>query len=381
MKIAIVGAGNGGLIVALHLLREHHNTDVEIEIYYDPSIPIEKVGQGSLPNFTGIVSEVLDIDWYNNPIDATIKSGILYEGWGQKKDKFFHAFPMDFVATHYSPYKLREYMIEKNICKFIEQNVEDCNDIDADYVFDCRGRPDDYTDYDELVNPINACLLGKPNWDTTKALWSRHVATPDGWTFVIPTHEESPSHDYCVGYCYNSNITQKEVAEYNFLEMFDVEVNHNINFKNYFAKNPIVDDRIILNGNRLFFLEPLESSSTHTYMRWTRCIRDYIINKNNPEIKEACKQVKKYINQVQNFVLWHYQFGSKYDTPFWDYAKTLTIDDREFDSMLEYVKKVNKHQIIPTSFGGSTNNACLYGQWPAYSFKLWYEGMTKREEK
>ena len=59
MKIAIVGAGNGGLIVALHLLREHHNTDVEIEIYYDPSIPIEKVGQGSLPNFTGIVSEVL----------------------------------------------------------------------------------------------------------------------------------------------------------------------------------------------------------------------------------------------------------------------------------------------------------------------------------
>ena len=40
---------------------------------------------------------------------------------------------MDFVATHYSPHKLREYMIEKNVCKFIEQNVEDCNDIDADY--------------------------------------------------------------------------------------------------------------------------------------------------------------------------------------------------------------------------------------------------------
>ena len=160
MKIAIVGAGNGGLIVALHLLREHHNTDVEIEIYYDPSIPIEKVGQGSLPNFTGIVSEVLDIDWYNNPIDATIKSGILYEGWGQKKDKFFHAFPMDFVATHYSPYKLREYMIEKNICKFIEQNVEDCNDIDADYVFDCRGTPKDLSEYNTIKNPLNSVILG-----------------------------------------------------------------------------------------------------------------------------------------------------------------------------------------------------------------------------
>ena len=163
--------------------------------------------------------------------------------------------------------------------------------------------------------------------------------------------------------------------------MFDVELQHHVDFKNYFAKNPIVDDRIILNGNRLFFLEPLESSSTHTYLQWTRCVRDYIISKNNPEIKEACKQVKNYIQQVQNFVLWHYQFGSKYDTPFWDYAKNLTIDDKGFDSMVEYVKKVDKHQIIPTSFGGSTNNACLYGQWPAYSFKLWYEGMTKREKK
>ena len=132
MKIAIVGAGNGGLIVALHLLREHHNTDVEIEIYYDPSIPIEKVGQGSLPNFTGIVSEVLDIDWYNNPIDATIKTGILYEGWGQKNDKIFHPFEMPNAAMHFVPKKLSECVINSKFFKVHEKVINNPEDeIDA----------------------------------------------------------------------------------------------------------------------------------------------------------------------------------------------------------------------------------------------------------
>ena len=378
-KVSVVGGGNGGCFTALFL--SWFEKDLEVELIYNPEILPERVGQATTLEPPSMLWGSTRFNWYNNPIHATFKSGILYEGFGKYNEKLFHDFPASNMAMHYCPWELQSFILKSGHFKVTESNVLDPNKVDADYVFDCRGRPDDYTDYDELVNPINACLLGKPNWDTTKALWSRHVATPDGWTFVIPTHEDSPSHDYCVGYCYNSSITSKLEAQKNFLEMFDVELLHQVDFKNYFAKNPIVDDRIILNGNRLFFLEPLESSSTHTYVQWTRCVRDYIISKNNPEIKEACKQVKNYIQQVQNFVLWHYQFGSKYDTPFWDYAKNLTIDDQGFDSMVEYVKKVDKHQIIPTSFGGSTNNACLYGQWPAYSFKLWYEGMTKREKK
>ena len=95
----------------------------------------------------------------------------------------------------------------------------DPKDIDADYVFDCRGKPKDLTNYDELKNPINAAILAKPNWDTSEANWSRHVATPDGWTFVIPAKENSPSRSGAVGYCYNSDITsqggsREELPEY-----------------------------------------------------------------------------------------------------------------------------------------------------------------------
>ena len=206
------------------------------------------------------------LNWYNNPMHATFKSGILYEGWGKKNDKVFHDFPLDSMAMHFCPWEMQRYVLESGLFKVTEGEV-DPKDIDADYVFDCRGKPKDFSDYEELINPTNACILGSPKWNTTEALWSRHVATPDGWTFVIPTHTTSPSNDYCVGYCYNSNITSKEDAEKNMLEMFDVEIIKHVSYNNYVAKEPIVDGRIFKNGNRLFFLEPLESSSTSVGLR------------------------------------------------------------------------------------------------------------------
>ena len=161
--------------------------------------------------------------------------------------------------------------------------------------------------------------------------------------------------------------------------MFDVEVKHQVNFKNYVAKNPIVDDRIFLNGNRLFFLEPMESSSVQGYIECARFFADYIITKKSP-IKRAASAAREYIKELQNFVLWHYQFGSKYDTPFWDYAKKISFKDDKFDAMLDYCKDTERVNLIPKGYGGSTNDYSMYGQWPAFSFKIWYDGMTRKEK-
>ena len=376
-KVSVVGGGNAGCIAALYL--SWYKKDLEVELIYNPDVPCERVGQATVLDPPKLLWSSIGFDWYHNPINATFKSGILYEGWGKSNDKVFHGFPANSMAMHYCPWEMQNAVLKSGLFKVIEGEV-DPKDVDADYVFDCRGKPNDYSDYEELVNPTNACLLGKPNWDTTKAFWSRHIATPDGWTFVIPTHSQSPSHDYSVGYCYNSDITQKEVAEYNFLEMFDVEVKHQVNFKNYVAKNPIVDDRIFLNGNRLFFLEPMESSSVQGYIECARFFADYIITKKSP-IKRAASAAREYIKELQNFVLWHYQFGSKYDTPFWDYAKALSFKDSDFDSLVSYVKNHDFDTCLPQSHGGGTHNDCQYGQWPAFSFKIWYDGMTRRKEK
>ena len=318
MKITVVGGGNGGCFTALYLA--WHRKDIEVELIYNPEVLPERVGQATLLDPPKLLWSALGFDWYHNPIHATFKSGILYEGWGQVNEEVFHPFPPQSMAMHYCPWEMQAAIMQSGHFNVVHGDV-DPKDVDADYVFDCRGKPDDFSDYEELINPINACVLGKPKWNTARNPWSRHVATPDGWTFVIPTHYKSPSHDFCVGYCYNSDITQQEVAEYNFLEKFDVDVTKHVKFKNYVAKNPIVDDRIILNGNRLFFLEPLESSSTQTYIMWADYIMKNILTK-EVSSSQASKECRRYVEETQNFVLWHYQCGSKYNTPFWDYAKT-----------------------------------------------------------
>ena len=86
---------------------------------------------------------------------------------------------------------------------------------------------------------------------------------------------------------------------------FDVNVTKHVNFKNYVAKNAVVDNRIFKNGNRLFFLEPMESSSSQAYISWVRMSFDYIFNNKDFNPSDA---VTKHIKQLQNFVLWHYQY-------------------------------------------------------------------------
>ena len=373
MKISVVGGGNGGCFTALYLA--WHRKDIEVELIYNPEVLPERVGQATLLDPPKLLWAALGFDWYHNPIHATMKSGILYEGWGQVNEEVFHPFPPQSMAMHYCPWEMQASVLKSGHFKVTHGDV-DPKDVDADYVFDCRGKPDDFSEYEDLINPVNACVLGKPKWNTSRNSWSRHVATPDGWTFVIPTRYKSPSHDFCVGYCYNSDITQQEVAEHNFLEKFDVDVTKHVKFRNYVAKNPMLDDRIILNGNRLFFLEPLESSSTQTYIQWADYIMKNILTK-EVSSSDASNECRKYVRELQNFVLWHYNCGSKYDTPFWDYAKSLTFNDPEFDSILDFSIKSSDYDIMDQA---NNNSRLGYGQWTPYAFKLWYDGMMRKEK-
>ena len=129
------------------------------------------------------------------------------------------------------------------------------------------------------------------------------------------------------------------------------------------------------NGNRLFFLEPMESSSSQAYIAWVRLIYFHIFQFKNSNLNNS---IIEYIKQLQNFVLWHYQYGSKYDTPFWDYAKTFTIDDPRFYEIKDMASNISKYDARPTISGG-TSKDFLYGQWAMFSWKCWYDGMTTKE--
>ena len=386
MKITIVGAGNAGCLTALHYAFFTKNrSDVEIELIHNPEISPEKVGQATFPDEPKLLWDALDFT-FRSEIHTTPKTGILYEGWGRKIDKIFHPFPTGNIGIHFCPCELQNNILKSGLFNVVESDVLDVNNIDSDYIFDCRGKPNDYTDYGELINPINSVILAKPNWDTSNTLWTRSVATPDGWAFIIPSNKNSPSISGAVGYLYNDKCTPKEYAVQNLSNMFDVEITNSFNFKNYYAKKPIIDNRIFLNGNRLSFLEPLEATAVHTYLYWAKECFDLIFNLENDGyyvtsihrdnfFNEAQSRLQTHLHQIQDFILWHYAFGSKYDSPFWNYAIDLakrTIDDPYF---YDKITKAANSSWYDIKIKEVIDQKPAFGPWRSSSIKYWIDGV------
>ena len=379
MKITILGKGNAGCLTALHFgYYTRNRKDVSIELLYDPNIPPEKVGQATLLGPPQLLWAALGLDWYDNPIKATPKFGILYENWGKKNTKVFHPFFFNAVGLHYEPARLQDTILKSKYFKVQEKHVDNYDEIDSDFIFDCRGKPiTNWEDYAMLTNPLNAVLLGEGKSKECDINWTRAVATPDGWTFVIPNTTKTTSY----GYLYNDIITPIKKATANFKRLFSLakkgiylnEKVDNFKFRNYVAKKPIIDNRIILGGNRLFFLEPLESTAVESYLHWARLVWGWIMDKKtNPQ--SIAQKFNTYVTQTQNFILWHYKYGSKYDTPFWKATERLKIIDPIFDQTLEDAKRSSMIELLADK---GSFNPTLYGQWTTWNFKCWYDGMTK----
>lgn len=358
-KIAVVGAGNAGCISACQLLDFGGGAGknlFDVKIYHDPNTPIEKVGQGSTYTVFNMISRVLNLNWYDkNLIDATYKYGILYRNWGSSGKDMMHNFPMSNMASHYIPKKLSDVVLNSNLFEVEEKCVVDPeSEIDADYIFDCRGRNHNKeTEYTKLTNPLNSVLLySSPN--KTSIDYTHCEATPDGWCFIIPNIDSTS-----YGYLYNKNITSKDEAENNFKSQFNVpKVDHSLDFDNYVAKSMFHGERTILNGNRFCFIEPLEATSTDLYQYISNLACKHILSNTS---KEQCDQQSfEEVKRIEQFILWHYQTGSKFNSPFWDYAKILPFEpDMKFSQILMFIR----HNIEGPEMS--------YSQWPSYSFKLW----------
>jgi len=379
MKITVLGRGNAGCLTALHFhyFSQFVKDNIEVELIYDSKTPTLTVGQATTLVLPPLIWQALGTDYYtnSNDLDYTMKTGIMYEDWGKYNDKIFHPFSLGSYALHYDTQKFQNHIIN-NLdfkVKVVDNYVEDYNKIDSDYIFDCRGWPKDFSNYDKLINPLNAVVCANIEKKDCEVDWTRAVATPDGWCFYIPLYDT-----VSLGYMYNSEITTKENATKNFKNLFNIDnIRESFPFKQYISKTPIIDERVILNGNMLFFLEPLESTSVATYIYWHRIMWDCLINK-RWDTKFATNHIKDYTQKVQNFILWHYADGSKYDSSFWTYAKNLSkdvINDKHFNDILQY--SLSKNPSVLRNFEYERNND-LYSQWQPWSFRVWYDGVTKK---
>ena len=374
MKIVIVGSGNAGVWTALHYgfyTRKHK--DIEVELIYNPEIDPVPVGQGTLTDATGLLWFACGPDWYHNEIRATPKLGILYENFSKKNPNIFHPFWFPATAMQADPKYLQKYILNSGWFDVKEGNVTDLDTLDADVIFDCRGNNEkEHIEYETLYCPVNSVLLAISEVNDNSQNWTRSVATPDGWTFIIPNTTSTTSY----GYLYNSDITPMETAKTNFREVFPEITGEMVNlpFESYLAKEPLRIDsngrKIILNGNRLAFLEPMEATAVAYYLQIARMAFDGIIEK-TIETDHTNFEIKEKMHEIHTFISWHYVNGSIYDTPFWNEAQAKT--NIMFENMIDINFKYAVDTAKSVSWAECRDDMGVYGLWPLFSIKNWYE--------
>jgi hypothetical protein len=359
-KIAVIGVGTAGLTSLSHLLA-YLPDDWKVYSIHNPNINVLGIGESSgidIPRnlYKGTRFNIFDD---SHEIDATIKRGMKYVNW-RKEDIMMSIVPPSY-GIHFNNIKLKDFClgrfesIWKNKFNTIHGNVdsiesnENCVDIVIDginyefnYVIDCRGYPEDYSDYVMSdVIPVNACQVNlKPepgSWNYTYSIAHEH-----GWMFGVPTSTHQGW-----GYLYNDQISSKDEAYKFFAKRNSVKEEdltlRELKFKNYYAKT-YIDRRIIKNGNRAMFLEPIEAVAGHFYDQVMRYFFDYLLG--NIQANEMNQSLLNLAKDIESHIAYIYHGGSIYNTEFWRITKEKCTDhlnnDPRFIAHINQLKGMTK---------------------------------------
>ncbi len=356
--IAVVGVGTAGITSLAHMLAWLPE-DWSVISIHDPKIPILGIGESTS-------TSIPDTLWYGakfnfltdlDELECTTKFGVKYENW--RNHDFYVSIPPPHYGMHFNNFKLKEFCFKrfkeiwKEKFKIIEGEISQIHnqqekiscfvdnvEYDFDYLVDCRGYPEDYNDY-EYVNsiPMNHALtymIHKPgDWNFTY-----HKAHEHGWMFGIPLKTRQGW-----GYLYNDTITSKEEAVTGIKKILgDIDETKvkEFSWKSYRAKK-FIDGRLIKNGNRALFYEPMEALSGWFYDRIMRASFDYIITEQLDEAS-ANATLTQLAEDMELFICYMYHGGSKYDTKFWRIYKEICTDrlinDQRFIKHVETLSKI-----------------------------------------
>lgn len=366
-KLVVIGRGTAGAQSIAHFQR--WMKDCEVEWHFDPSISPQAVGEGSALSLPNSLLNNIDFNHLElSEIDGTFKSGIVKQGWGESGAEFFHAFPPPNVSYHFNAVKLQEFVAKKlqGKVKIVEHNV--CaDDVDADFVVDCSGRPTNFDNFYLAESiPVNAVHVNQCYWDYPTFQHTLTIARPYGWVFGIPLTNRCS-----IGYLYNNKINTldevKEDMEYMFktYNLTPSTTTNNLSFSSYFKKENFTS-RVAYNGNASFFLEPMEATSISvmdSIQRWA-----FDIWTNDAPAGLMNEKYNTYMRQIETFIAMHYLAGSPFKTKFWDTAKASAEKHfKDIQKDTEFVDMYNNSRNLKT-FSEAFDIPGLYGQWWAGSF-------------
>lgn len=368
-KLAIVGKGTAGVIAAAHFAKQ---TDYVIDMYYDPSIKPQSVGEGGNPFLTDFLSQSLGFRRADLPnIDGTLKMGTKKIGWGSNNilDHIF-SLPMR-PAYHFNSARLQDYIIEQlgPRINLIPENAK-IDTLDADYILDCSGKPKSFDEF-HLLNERNdsivvnsACVVQcKKSEMIINGQLTLAIARPHGWVFVIPLTNRTS-----IGYMHNTNISSKEeilkdiavVIKELKLEPYEA---FTLNFNSYYRKQNFTD-RIARNGNSSFFLEPIEATSIWTMVYVHHLTQDLWSGQRS--VDECNEKYSTFLQQIESMLMFHYFAGSKFDSPFWKFAREQGRNNmRKIMKDPAYIHMLNESKLYD---GVNVDENHQYGIWTPRSW-------------
>lgn len=353
-KIAVVGRGTAGSLAAASVTSLHPDSDHELHHIYDSRIPVIGVGEGSWPSLVQQLQKLTDLphETVQERLNGTRKYGVAFEGWGRRDQDFTHYFTPQQVsyAYHLSADVMADLLHASTRARHIDAKVLNISRVEDgalvefeglapehyDLVFDARGfprelSPDQHIDISFI--PTNTAVIrrcpaivkdGKTG-PVLQHTYTRAVARPHGWIFVIPLTVHTS-----YGYIFNRNVSSLEEVEADFdtfLEtdgVSEFEQRAVIRFPN-FVHRQIYDGAIARIGNAAAFMEPLEATAIVSAQLQIGMVLHIRLNRPIQHLERDAPVVNRFL--VNNmlcyglFVGWHYSCGSMYDTEFWRFAR------------------------------------------------------------
>ena len=353
-KIAVVGRGTAGSLAAAGVTRLHPDADHELHHIYDSRIPVIGVGEGSWPSLVQHLRELTDLPHaaVQQRLKGTRKYGVAFDGWGRRNRDFIHYFAPQEVsyAYHLSADYMAELLHESTRARHVDAKVVDITRVEGgarvefedrpperyDLVFDARGFPAEVHPERHVELPFiptNTAVIRRcpalftegQDGPVLQHTYTRAVARPHGWIFVIPLTVHTS-----YGYIFNRDVSSVAEVESDFdafLEtdgVAEFEQRAVIPFPN-FVQRHMYDGAIARIGNAAAFMEPLEATAIVAAQLQIGMVLHIRLNRAPEHLERDAPVVNRFL--VNNmlcyglFVGWHYSCGSKYDSEFWRYAR------------------------------------------------------------
>ena len=342
MKIAILGAGSAGILTTGCILKDFKNRNIECEVthIFDPNIPILGVGESTTSEVTFAIGQAFDFIFAteSDEIKSTTKYGTHYIDW-REKDIIF-PFQSGYHAVHFDARDFAKMGLErlKRIYpnyKLLQESWQESSAENYDYVIDCRGRPQDFSDYKECNLILNSALVYDDPQPSDFG-FTRHVAHKYGWMFVIPLKHRT-SH----GFLYNKDFCNRQEAEAELIRITNATVKDIENFRTFTLKpyycKKTVNGRMLKNGNRAVFFEPMSANSLYMAVKNTQILSQYMRGEiSQDEANELCILNYRAVEDLINLI---YHGGSIYDNDFWQWTKKRASKNlQETEVLKRYVK-------------------------------------------